>query len=90
MGTDELDQQVFQRNKGCPSTADCVRRVATDSNFAIASSKMYVEQLLADQFDAGGGEIPVRMLPVSIASPPIEMILIKVQNLAACAPPTND
>lgn len=78
MGDEEIDRTVVARNKGCESTTDCIHRVAKNHNFAMASSKMYVGQIVGRELTPIGGVSPVRFLPIPIASPPIEMILIKV------------
>lgn len=77
LGSDELDQEIVQVRQNCVSTRMCLQRVLDDGNFVMATSKMHVEQLTVDYLSPRGIS-PFRMLPGAIASPSIEMILIKV------------
>lgn len=77
LGADELDQQIIHISQQCTSTGVCLQRILNDTNFVMATSKMHAEQLIVDYLSPRGIS-PFRILPGSIATPPIEMILIKV------------
>lgn len=81
MGSDEIDVAVRRKYAQCTTQIQCILNVAASDNFAFASSKLFAEQLMVDNllpFVRPDEMVPVRVLSVPIASPPIEMILIKV------------
>lgn len=80
-GSDDIDEAVKKLFYECKTKTDCLEKVANGNNYVFASSRLYAEQLIADTLLPTlepGNVIPVRFLPIPIALPPIEMILIKV------------